>query len=54
MDVQIRLMGERDEAQAVWDDVELALKEKGYAVEFGGMKQNHGDDDGYRLYGEVE
>ena len=52
MGVQIRLMGDRGEAQAVWDDIESALEERGYSVEFGGMKPNHGD--GYRLYGEVE
>ena len=54
MGVQIRLMGDRGEAEAVWDDIESALEDEGYSVDFGGMKQNRGDDDGYRLYGEVE
>jgi hypothetical protein len=45
-------MGDRAEAQAVWDDLESALGERGYQVTFGGNKRNHGGA-GYRLYGEI-
>lgn len=53
MSVQIRIMGDHNEVEAVWNDVEAALAAQGYDVSLGGSKANHGGD-GYRFYGVVE
>ena len=45
-------MGDKAEAESVWEDLESALEEQGYTVSLGGMKQNHGDS-GCRFYGKI-
>jgi hypothetical protein len=53
MSLQIRLMGDKVEAETVWEDLESALEEQGYTVSLDGMKKNQGDS-GYRFYGEIQ
>ena len=53
MSVQVRIMGDQDETEAVWHDIESALAKEGYEVSLGGSKANHGGD-GYRFYGVIE